>query len=237
MQDMVSAALQYLNSGNSPLPGPPPAQAPSQAENLPSPPAYLHAAGNISGTSSLLQAEALPERTRGVTLPLCGDFSQVQQLTGALRHLSACTYPLTRMEACGAGVWQTCTCSECKIKKLPEPGSAPVFSCDCKDGTGLKLVCMAKASVEALLDVGTGKWVDHPDPEYMGEYQMTADCPAWAQDYDCRKPNSPAPVNPDFIKTQYRCVHLESSFTASDGMSCPLTVSLRCINTALFLDF
>ena len=84
MQDMVSAALQYLNSGNSPLPGPPPAQAPSQAENLPSPPAYLHAAGNISGTTSLLQAEALPERTRGVTLPLCGDFSQVQQLTGAL---------------------------------------------------------------------------------------------------------------------------------------------------------
>lgn len=70
--------------------------------------------------------------------------------------------------------------------------------------------------------VDPGQWVDHPDPSYMGEYEMTLDCPDWAHDYDCRRPSNPELISPDFIKAQYRCAALH---TAAHANHCPLQVS------------
>lgn len=58
---------------------------------------------------------------------------------------------------------------------------------------------------EIMCLFASGKWVDHPDPSYMGEYNMTTDCPSFVRDYDCKRPNSPNLVPPDLIRSQYRC--------------------------------
>lgn len=51
-----------------------------------------------------------------------------------------------------------------------------------------------------------GSWVDHPDANYRGEYDMTADCPSFVVDYDCRRPDPAGKVDPDFIMAEYRKV-------------------------------
>ncbi len=88
MQDMVSAALQYLSSGDPSSPAPPPAPvpalAPSTARSVPRAPITMPAARNISGTSSFAQAQAQQDWSKGTRLPPCSNFSQMQQLTGDL---------------------------------------------------------------------------------------------------------------------------------------------------------
>jgi hypothetical protein len=49
-----------------------------------------------------------------------------------------------------------------------------------------------------------GQWVNHHDDAYMGEYDMTADCPAWLHDYDCQHPPPSEHVDPATIKQEYR---------------------------------
>lgn len=84
MQDMVSAALQYLSSSDpsSPAPPPAPAEALNTLRSAPRAPMPVPAVRNISGTSSFAQAQAQPEWTKGTRLSPCGNFSQMQQLTG-----------------------------------------------------------------------------------------------------------------------------------------------------------
>ena len=66
----------------------------------------------------------------------------------------------------------------------------------------------------------SGKWVDHPDPNYMGEYNMTTDCPSFVRDYDCKQPNSPNLVPPSLIRSQYRCTLILES--------CPHSLRAEC---------
>lgn len=68
--------------------------------------------------------------------------------------------------------------------------------------------------------LASGKWVDHPDPNYMGEYNMTTDCPSFVHDYDCKQPNSPNLVPPDLIRSQYRCI--------LDFTNCPHSLCAEC---------
>ena len=52
----------------------------------------------------------------------------------------------------------------------------------------------------------TGQWVDHPNASWMGYYDMTADCPGFVHDYDCRHPPPSEHVDPALIQQEYRKV-------------------------------
>ena len=52
-----------------------------------------------------------------------------------------------------------------------------------------------------------GSWVDHPASGHAGLYDMQ-ECPDWAIDFDCRKPNNPAMEDPDLVAREYRKVFM-----------------------------
>lgn len=116
MQDMVSAALQYLNSGGAPLPGSPPVQAPAPARSLSRAPIPAPAVRNITGTSSLLQSEPSSDRTR-VSLPVCSDFSNLRELPGTLTdlHWHCLCHWMKYLHMAGICVAGNCACPRCNV--------------------------------------------------------------------------------------------------------------------------
>ena len=53
----------------------------------------------------------------------------------------------------------------------------------------------------------TGQWSRSPSPSFHGFYNMTADCPPYAQDFDCETPQKSGECLPCiFADLPFRCV-------------------------------